>query len=63
MRFLMPPDQLDEKFNDKVQAYVDMIVQDLPVNEQRLVEIQRAQDNDPICQEVAQYCREGWPDE
>ena len=40
---LMSPDQLDQQFNDEVQAYVDMTIQDLPVNEQRLMEIQQAQ--------------------
>ena len=28
---LTPRDQLNEQFNDEVQAYVDMIIQDLPV--------------------------------
>ena len=50
---LMPPDQLDEQLDDEIQVYVDKIIQDLPVTEQRLVEIQRTQENDPLCQEVA----------
>ena len=36
--------------------------QDLPANERRVEEIWHAQDNDPLCQEVARYCQEGWPE-
>ena len=41
---------------------MDRIIQCLLATEQRLVEIQCAQENDPLCQEVARYCREGWPE-
>ena len=30
---MMPLDQLDEQLDDEIQAYVDMIIQDLPVTE------------------------------
>ena len=58
---LMAPDQHDKHLEEDVQAYVDVIFQDLSISEQRLEEIRHAQENDPLCQEVARYCREGWP--
>ena len=58
----MPPDQNDEQLEDEIQAYVDVIIQCLLATEQRLAEIQCAQENDPLCQEVARYCREGLPE-
>ena len=58
----MAPDQHDKHFEEDVQAYVDVIVQDLLATKWRLEEIQRAQENDPLCQEVARYCQRGWPE-
>ena len=57
---LMAPDQHNKQHEEDVQAYVDVIFQDIPVTEQRHEEIRRAQENDPLCQEVAWYRREGW---
>ena len=45
---LMAPDQQDKHFKEDVQAYVDVIVQDLLATEQRFEEIQHAQENDPL---------------
>ena len=59
---LMAPDQHNRHFEGDVQAYVDVIFQDLPITERRLEKIRRKQDNDPLCQEVARYCQEGWPE-
>ena len=58
----MAPDQHDKHLEEAVQVYVDVIFQDLSVTEQRHEEIQRAQENDTLCQEVAQYYQEGWPE-
>ena len=57
----MAPDQHDKHVEEDVQAYVDVTFHDLPISERRLEEIRRVQENDPLCQEVAWYCREGWP--
>ena len=40
---------------------MNVVFQDLPISEWQLEEIGRAQENDPLHQEVAWYCREGWP--
>ena len=38
---LMAPDQQDKYLEEGVQAYVDVIFQDLPVTVQRLIEIKK----------------------
>ena len=58
----VPPmalDQHDKHFDKDVQAYVDVILQDLLDIEWRLEEIRLAQENDPLCQEMAWNCQEG----
>ena len=59
---LMAPGQHDNHLEEDVQAYVDAIFQHLPATERRLEELRRAQENDLLCQEVARYCQEGWPE-
>ena len=56
----MASDQHDNHFEEDIQAYTNVIVQDLPGTQQRLEEFKLAQENDPLCQEVAWYCQEGW---
>ena len=58
----MTPDQHDKHFEEELQVYVDVIVQDLLATERRFEEIRLAQENDPLYQEVAGYCQEGWPE-
>ena len=50
---LMPPDQHNEQLENKIQAYVDIMIQGLLVTEERLMEIQHAQENDHLCQKEA----------
>ena len=45
---LMAPDQHDKHLEEDVQAYVDVIFQDLSISKRRLEEIRRAQENDPL---------------
>ena len=49
----MEPDQHDKHLEEDVQAYMDVIFQDLLITKQTLKEIQHPQENDPLCQEVA----------
>ena len=51
----------DDNFQNKVNAYVDMLVQNLPVTERRLQEILTVQDTDPTCSQLKSYCQNGWP--
>ena len=59
---LMAPDQHDKHLKENVQAYVDVIFQDFLATKLRFEEIRHAQENDPLCQEMARHCREGWPE-
>ena len=47
---------------EEVDAYVRMVVQTLPVTEQKLAEIRSHQEKDSVCQKLAQYCQAGWPE-
>ena len=50
--------QHDKHLEEDVEAYVDVIFQDLSVIKRRLKEILRSQVNDPLRQEVAQNTAE-----
>ena len=50
------------ELQSEVQAFVDLVVRCLPVTEGRLQEILSQQRSDPICRQVTEYCREGWPE-
>ena len=43
-------------------AYVDFMIGHLPATEQRLTEIRAYQEADKICQQIAEFCRSGWPE-
>ena len=51
----------DNDFQNEVTAYVDMLVQNLPVTNKRLQEILTAQYTDKTCSQLKSYCRNGWP--
>lgn len=47
---------------EKVEAFVTSIVEhSLPATKQRLNTYRQAQGNDPVCKELKEYCRRGWP--
>ena len=52
----------DSKFQQEVDAYVNLLINTLPATEGRLIEIQSQQDEDPVCQKLKQYCQEQWSD-
>ena len=45
-----------------MDAYIQVIIDSLPATEERLQEIQEAQQQDELCLEVIKYCQGGWPD-
>ena len=45
----------------KRRVYVNTVVQSLPVTERQLERIRLHQEEDEVCQQVAAYCRSGWP--
>lgn len=54
--------QEDKEFGAEIQAYVDLVVRNIPTSELKMLEIKQAQQKDEVCQKVIQYCQEGWPD-
>ena len=54
--------QEEKEFKAEIQAYVDLVVNNMPIYEPKMLETKQAQQKDEICQKVIQYCQEGWPD-
>ena len=52
----------DSSLQQEVDAYVNLIINNLPATDTRLKEIQSQQNEDPVCQKLKIYCQEGWPD-
>ena len=52
----------DSKFQQEVDAYVNLLIHNLPATDKRLLDIQSQQDEDPVCQKLKMFCQEGWPD-
>ena len=46
----------------EMNIYVDNVLDFLPISDVKLVEIKEAQDEDPVCRQIKNYCMEGWPD-
>ena len=47
---------------EEMKIYVDNVLDSLPVSVMKLIEIKEAQDEDPVCRQIKNYCLEGWPD-
>ena len=45
----------------EMNIYLDSVLDSLPVSDIKLLQIKEAQDEDPICKEIKDYCLEGWP--
>ena len=46
----------DSKFQQETDAYVNLLIQNLPVTDKRLTESARPS------QKLKKYCQDGWPD-
>ena len=51
----------DVEFHQYTEMYVNLIMENLPVTEQRLAELKQQQDNDETCQQLKYFCQSGWP--
>ena len=47
---------------EEMNIYVDSALDNLQVSDMKLIEIKEAQDEDPVCRQIKNYCLEGWPD-
>ena len=50
----------DNSFQKEVVAFVDTVVEQVSTTKQGLEGYRRAQERDLGCQQVLQYCRQGW---
>ena len=55
------PTTEDDKLFQETDAYVDVVMSNLPATDKRLTEIKEVQDKDSTCVMVKKYCKEGWP--
>ena len=55
------PSSSNNLFQDEVEAYIQVTMQDLPATEKRLAEIQVHQEQDETCKMVRDFCKRGWP--
>ena len=46
----------------ETNAFIDTVIDSLPVSDTKLKEIIEAQEDDEVCKRIKQYCLEGWPD-
>ena len=52
----------DESLQEEVETFVNSVTEhSLPITEQRLETYRLAQEQDPVCQQVIEHCRTGWP--
>ena len=52
----------DDTLQKEVEVFVNAVVErSLPATEQRLNMYRCAQEQDPVCQQVIEHCRKGWP--
>ena len=51
----------DKALQTEATSYVDFVIRYLPATEERIEEIRECQQSDDTCQQVAEYCRAGWP--
>ena len=52
----------DRLLQEEADAYIQTTLQCLPATERRLEEIRKQQQQDEVCQQLAEYCKTGWPD-
>ena len=55
------PDKGDKELQTEVNAFVDIVLENLPATAGKLKEIESLQDEDPVCQQIKMFCEKGWP--
>lgn len=46
---------------EEVERFVESVISSLPAHDDRLNEFRQAQVKDPVCSQLIEYCRSGWP--
>ena len=54
-------DKADTDLQTEVNAFVNIVMENLPATAEKLQKIKSCQDEDPVCQQIKKFCQEGWP--
>ena len=52
----------EEGFQDEVNAYVNVVIKNLPASQGRIQQIRKHQEEDAVLRQVSKFCYGGWPD-
>lgn len=52
----------DQSLQRETAAYANLVVESIPASEQRLQEMLELQQQDPVCQQLFEFCQSGWPE-
>ena len=55
------PTETDQSLVREADAYVNIIMNNLPATEKRLEEIRNVQGSDKVCKQIMRFCQSGWP--
>jgi transposase InsO family protein len=59
MRYTVP--EKEQVLGEETEAYINFIIDSLPVTEKRLEEIKLHLEQDEVLRKVMEYCKSGWP--
>ena len=51
----------NQNLQEDCDAYVNLILKNLPATDKRLKQLQQAQEEEETCKLLFQFCKEGWP--
>ena len=51
----------DKKLQEDVYLYVNQVIESLPLTDVCREEIRKHQEEDEVCSQIKQFCKEGWP--
>ena len=60
-RFLLQQSKGDSDLSRESDLYDNEVIRQLPAEEERLVQIRNSQGSDPVCRQVIEFCKSGWP--
>ena len=55
------PDKADTDLQTEVNAFVNIVMENFPATAEKQQKIKSCQDEDPVCQQIKKFCKEGWP--
>jgi hypothetical protein len=56
------PEESDRELEAESDAYIHMVISNMPASDKRMAQIRRDQKADVTCSRIMKYCAEGWPE-